>query len=442
MNKKQPFVILGAGLAGLSTAFFLKKDYQIFEKETTPGGLCRSRLINGYIFDYDGHLLHFKDRATLNLVQKLTGNSLQPIKRNSWISSFGCYTRFPFQANLFGLPKNIIKECVLGFIDARLNGNIHKHKHANFRQWILHTFGPGIAEHFMLPYNNKFWTIPAHRLTCEWVDGYIPIPTIKDVLNGTIFQSKKCFGYNARFWYPRKGGIENVIFGFQRHIKNGIHTLHQASKIDLRKKTVIFQNGRKVRFDKLVSTLPLPEMLRLITHLPPKVRAALNKLKYTSIFCLNLGLDRNNISDKHWIYFPEKRFVFFRVGFPTSFSSSVAPPGKNSLYVEVAYSADKPADPAPGHGGRVNKEDLVKGTLKDLYKAEILSSTDTIEVCDAVDIKYAYIIYDKNYRESTQVIHEYLNRHHIYSIGRYGRWKYMSMEDAILDGKGAAELLS
>ena len=431
MDKEQTFVILGAGLAGLSAAFFLKENYQIFEKEAAPGGLCRSRKINGYTFDYDGHLLHFKDNGILNLVRKLMKDNLVSIRRDSWISSFGCYTRYPFQANLFGLPKNVIRECILGFIDAQLNGKANKDKRTNFRQWILNTFGSGIARHFMLPYNNKFWTIPAHRLSWEWVDGYIPVPTIKDLLNGTIAQSKKRLGYNARFWYPCKGGIESLIFAFQKSIRNNIYTLHRATKIDLAKRTVTFQNDRAVRFDNLISTLPLPEMLKLIPNLPTEIRVALSKLKYTSILCLNLGVARENISDKHWIYFPEKRFIFFRVGFPTNFSSSVAPPGKSSLYVEVAYSPNK----------LVNKNDLVKRILGDLSKAEILSGDDTIEVRDPLDIKYAYIIYDKNYKESKKLIHEYLNRHHIYPIGRYGRWKYMSMEDAILDGKWISESL-
>lgn len=419
-------MILGAGLSGLSAAYFLENDYQIFEKEANPGGLCRSRQINGYTFDYDGHLLHFRNQEALDLVRGLLGDNLQPIKRNSWISSFGCYTRYPFQANLFGLPKNIVRECVLGFINARLNGNINNRNQANFRQWILHTFGPGIARHFMLPYNNKFWKTPAHKLSCEWLDGYVPVPSLKELLNGTISESKKRFGYNTQFWYPKQGGIENLIFALQRHIKNNIHTLHQATEIDLKQGTVTFQNRRKVRFAKLISTIPLPEILKLIRPLPANVKAALNKLKYTSIFCLNLGVARESISDKHWIYFPEKKFVFFRVGFPTSFSSSVAPAGKTSLYVETAYSPERP----------INRKSLVKRILKDLNKTQILSSGDTLEVCDPLDIKYGYIIYDKNYTESTEIIHRYLNRHQIYSIGRYGRWKYMSMEEAILDGKG------
>lgn len=431
MNKKQPIVILGAGLTGLSTAFFLKENYQIFEKEERPGGLCRSRKIKDFTFDYDGHLLHFKDRAILHLVQKLMGDNLVSIRRNSTINSFGRQSQYPFQANLFGLPKDVIKECVRGFIDAQFNGKIKRHKEVNFKQWILANFGSGIAKHFMLPYNNKFWTIPADRLSCEWVEGYIPLPTLQDVLNGTIAQSRKQFGYNARFWYPRHGGIEKLIFALQRQINSKINTLHQAVEIDLVKKTVSFQNGRKVSFNYLISTLPLPELLKLIPNLPVKIEALRNKLKYTSVFCLNLGVAKEDVSNKHWIYFPEKKFAFFRVGFPTNFSSSVAPSGRSSLYVEVAYSKNKPPD----------KDKLMRRILRDLYKAGILSPKDTIEVSDPLDIKYGYIIYDRDYKESTEIIHGYLNQHQVFSIGRYGRWKYISMEDAILEGKETARLL-
>ncbi|MFC1698425.1 protoporphyrinogen/coproporphyrinogen oxidase [Candidatus Omnitrophota bacterium] len=428
MNRKKSFTILGAGLAGLSTAFFLKKDYQIFEKENSPGGLCRSREFNGYIFDYDGHLLHFRNKEILNLVQKLLGDNLISIKRNSWISSFGNYTRYPFQANLFGLPKDVLKECLFGFVETQLNGRNKKAQQPNLKQWILRNFGSGISRHFMLPYNNKFWTIAPERLSAEWVDGYIPMPSLKEVLNGAIGQNKKSFGYNSQFWYPRHGGIEKLICAFRRGLGDQIHTLHQARRIDLSKRTVSFQNGSKVKFTNLISTLPLPELLKIMPRLPAKVSRAAGNLRYTSIFCLNLGIARPEITNRHWVYFPEKEFIFFRLGSPSSFSSTVAPQGKSSLYVEVAYAQDQPID----------KSKMVKRILQDLYKTKILAPADTIEVCDPLEIKYGYIIYDKNYSLSTKVIHEYLNQQRVYSIGRYGRWKYMSMEQAILDGKETA----
>jgi len=89
MAKKRIF-ILGAGLAGLSAAWHLQKDglgCQIFEKESEVGGLCRSKNINGFTFDYDGHLLHFKHSYTFNLIKSLLKNNLFEHQRNAWIYS-------------------------------------------------------------------------------------------------------------------------------------------------------------------------------------------------------------------------------------------------------------------------------------------------------------------------------------------------------------------
>ena len=83
---KKKIIILGAGLAGLSAAWHLKQKgirASVFEKEDTAGGLCRSKDINGFIFDYDGHLLHFQNSYTLELVKKLLKGNLACHKRSA-----------------------------------------------------------------------------------------------------------------------------------------------------------------------------------------------------------------------------------------------------------------------------------------------------------------------------------------------------------------------
>lgn len=435
---KGKVVILGAGLAGLSVAYHLEKlsngyRYQIFEKEDAAGGLCRSKRVNGFTFDYSGHLLHFKHSYALKLIKELMNGNLVEHQRNSWVYSSGTYTRYPFQANLFGLPPAVVKECLLGLMPSpqreKGQGEGAGCNGSSFEEWILQTFGRGIANHFMLPYNRKFWTIPLKDLSCEWIDGFIPTPPLEEVIEGTITENKKKYGYNASFWYPGEGGVQEVARAFSKRVKK-IET-SEATKIDLDRKEITFKDGRKVGYKKLISTIPLPEIAKLIENLPKEISRAFKKLKWTSIFNLNLGIDRKSISDKHWIYFPDEEFIFFRAGFPHNFSSALAPPGKSSLYVEVSCSPDRP----------INKKDLIERILRDLRRAEILSSTDTIEVCEPLDIKYAYIIYDRNYRESAKIIQEYLTQHHIYSIGRFGSWKYLSMEDAMLEGKKIAEVL-
>ena len=232
---KKRVLILGAGLAGLSAAWHLQRRgiaCQIFEKESEIGGLCRSKRIDGFTFDYDGHLLHFKHRYAFKLVKNLLGDNLIEHQRSAWVYAFGRYGQYPFQANLYGLPKSMVQDCLLGFINAYNNGSKRKDNHRSFYKWIMQTFGAGIARHFMLPYNKKFWTVPARELTCEWLDGFIPIPSLRQMIEGTLEESKRKFGYNARFWYPKKGGIEELPSAFGNQIKN-IHTNCRITQINL-----------------------------------------------------------------------------------------------------------------------------------------------------------------------------------------------------------------
>lgn len=237
-------------------------------------------------------------------------------------------------------------------------------------------------------------------------------------------------GYNASFWYPAQGGIEALAQAFARDLPDVSCGL-AVSEIDLAAKKVRLSDGREERFDCLISSLPLPELARIIVDLPEEVSGQFKKLRWNSIFNLNLGIARRMDNPCHWIYFPEKEFVFFRVGCYTNFSSSLAPADKSLLYAEVAYAADE----------QVNKEELQGKILRDFKKTGILSPQDTLEICAPIDIKYGYVIYDRSHKTAVQTIRQYLNERSVFSTGRYGRWEYMSMEDVILDAQRAAELI-
>ncbi len=426
---------MGAGIAGLSAAWHLRQKgvpCLVFEKEDEVGGLCRSKRVRGFTFDRSGHLMHFKNAYVFNLVRKLFGGKLVKHERSAWVSVCGHYTRYPFQANLFGLPPRVARECLEGFVRAQKKRREGSTKEpANFSQWTRRTFGAGIARHFMDPYNAKFWTVPPEELTCEWLDGMIPVPSLRQVVEGAKKESTKQLGYNVHFWYPRRGGIEQLPRVFAKPLKH-IHTRSQVSRIDLNKKEVEMSSGRKERFDVLISTIPLPEVARLVRGLPREVRAAFHQLRWNSIFNLNLGLGPDgDVLKRHWIYFPQRGTSFFRVGFPHNFSSDLAPAGKRSLYAEVSYSERKP----------INKQKAVSRITRDLKKAGLLPQKNKIYAKDINDIQYGYPIYDRHYRTAREKVLGFLNEKGIIPCGRYGSWKYMSMEEAILDGKRAAEAI-
>jgi protoporphyrinogen oxidase len=429
---KKRVIIIGAGLSGLSAAWHLEKkgiDTVVFEKESEIGGLCRSKNINGFIFDYDGHLLHFRHRYTFDLVSSLLKNNLVEHHRNAWVYSQNTFTHYPFQGNFYGLPTAIAKECLLGFIEASKNGHASK-ENLNFLDWINQTFGNGIARHFMIPYNTKFWTVPPQQLTCEWFDGFIPVPSLSQVIEGTVKENKKAYGYNAKFWYPKKGGISELALAFAKQVKN-IYTNCAVTEINLDKKEIKTAKGYKEKFDYLISTVPLPELPRMIKDMPGEIIEKCKRLRWNSIFNLNLGMDSNDVQNKHWIYFPEKDISFFRVGFFHNFSKNLTPDNRGSLYAEVSYSKDNPID----------KKSLALHIKEDLIKLNILrQQNNNIYVQDTNDIKYGYPIYDSSYKTSREKILRYLLRNKIFSCGRYGTWRYMTMEEALLDGNRAANI--
>ena len=428
---KKRVVILGAGLAGLSTAWHLQRkgiDCLVLEKESEVGGLCRSKQLDGFTFDYDGHLLHFKQQYTFKLIESLLKDNLIEHRRNAWVYSYGRYIRYPFQANLYGLSSSIIKECLLEFVKASQDSHLKRKKNLTFLDWINCTFGKGIAKHFMVPYNSKFWTVPPQELTCEWLDGFIPVPSLSQIIEGTIEENKRQFGYNAQFWYPRRGGIASLSWALANQIKN-IYTNCQIVEINLKRKEIKMASGNKERFDFLISTLPLPEIPYLIKGIPKQIYALFKKLRWNSIFNLNLGIGRKDFDGRHWVYFPQRETCFFRVGFFHNFSPSLTPRDKSSLYVEVAYSPNKSID----------KNKVVLHIKKDLRKMDIISQSDRICVEDINDIKYGYPIYDNNYCLARENILKFLNQNYILSCGRYGSWRYMSMEDVILEGRYTSE---
>ncbi len=417
--------ILGAGLAGLSAAWHFQQKgspYHVYEKDMQPGGMCHSRKVNGYIFDRDGHLLHFRHKEIFDLVRELLNDNLVRHRRDSWVYSEDRYIRYPFQANLFGLSRPVLKECLTEFIKARRNGGTLGKE--NFLQWIEGAFGAGIAKHFMVPYNTKFWTVHPREMTAEWLDGFVPQPSMDRVIDGAIHDSRQLLGYNSHFWYPRQGGIGQLAAAFCKGVRN-IHTGFALKKIDLHRRRMIFDNGETREFGHLISTIPLPELGRLIPDLPADVARAFGELRWNSIFNVNFGLRQKKSSSRHWIYFPQEDLSFFRVGFFHNFSSDLTPPGRSSMYVEVSYSKDKPLDRA-----------MITGRIeKDLRKVGILDSEDTIECRDVNDIHYGYPVYDRHYAVARRLILDFLHRQRILTCGRYGGWRYMSMEDVILDGK-------
>ncbi len=425
--------IIGAGLAGLSAAYHVKnREYRLFEKEARPGGLCRTEQKGGFLFDYGGHILHFKDRHMRAWVKKLVGaNSPDPSGlrehfRRANIFSKGVLTHYPFQANTCGLPASVIRDCIAGFMEALLAAERDPEQPDNFKDWILYNFGPGIARHFMLPFNRKFWRVPLKQITTEWVSWAVPRPALREVVDGALGIQDKNFGYNAAFLYPHRGGIEVLAQALARRVK-GLELNQEVVSVHPKKRTLMLSSGEDVRYRRLISTMPLSELFLHIKSAPRQLRDAARRLRFLSVLCVNMGVKGKRVSQSHWIYFPEKNFEFYRAGFYSNLADSKST--RQSLVLEITRR------PGTLEG---SEDELALRAVRDFASAGFLSQGQDLEYLGWMKIPFAYVIYDSFRAKWVPRLLEYLRDQNIFSIGRYGRWEYSTMEDALKQGRDAA----
>jgi protoporphyrinogen oxidase len=417
-------IIIGAGISGLTTAYFLKKPYDVLESKPYAGGLCVSFYENGFIFDCSGHFIHIKDEKIKNLVDKLTGG-VNEVNRSASIYIKNKFVPYPFQANLSYLDEKAKKECVEGIIKRK---NIEISTTMPFLEWSKAMFGDGITKYFMKPYNQKLWSYDLNKMTAEWSGPFIPKPDEGSIIKSAYSKDRKKYGYNSVFYYPKNKGCGALIDGFSKKIKINLNT--KTEKIDIKSKTVYCRDGKAFKYNTIISTQPLPELINQIINAPINIKAVAKELLFNSVRCINIGIKANNgipklLSDRHWVYIPETKFSFYRIGIYSNVNKNSAPKNCFSFYVE--YSSFD--------GKYKNTENV----LNDLKKIGFIRTDDEIAALNVIDMPYAYVIFDKNRSKALETINSFLKKNEIFSIGRYGAWEYSFIEKNIRDAKAVAE---
>ncbi|MCX7943497.1 MAG: NAD(P)-binding protein [Deltaproteobacteria bacterium] len=420
-------LIIGAGPSGLSTSYFLQiPKIVIIEKEDRAGGLMKTDYYEDSYFDKTGHLLHLRTDELRRIIENELNVPLRRIKRNSKIFSRDTFIEYPFQVNLYGLPKEVVATCLKNFIHAKIKKR--KKRYKSFKDFIYGEFGEGIANEFLIPYNTKIWTLNPDDMSAGFCEKYIPVPDIDDVIDGALGIIKTDVGYNASFYYPERGGIESIIRGFLRRIHSEIIYKSYPVKINLKKRLVFLSNNTVYNYKYLVSTIPLNDFISLIEDAPVEIQNAGSRLSNTEICYFNVITKRILDNVPHWIYLPERDIPFYRVGSYSAFNRLLTRDEYETFYIEFSYRK----------GGFCDSGNLER-RIPHLFKrlGFIKDDSDIISIRPFF-IKCAYVIFDKHYQKSTSLIFDYLSKNRVYSIGRYGKWEYSSMQDAILYGKETA----
>ena len=425
--------ILGGGLTGVVAAERLAAAGEpalLVERESEPGGACRSIERDGFTFDHTGHLLHVARPETERYLEELgIWDRLEVHERRAAIVVGGHVTPYPIQIHTGGLAAEVRRDCLLGFVHSWARRSGADTDPEDFREWVLERFGEGLARHFFFPYNQKLYRARPEELSLDWVGRYVPKPTLEEVVDGAFGLHDRPVGYNAVFRYPRTGGIRMLPDAVARRVPE-VRLNTEVIAVHLDERWFETADGLREDFERLVSCVSLPGLLDMIRdELPEDVVAARAALRWVRVLNVALGVVGEAPSEEHWLYFPDVELPFYRVGFPSN-HGRLAPDGCHTVSVEVSL------DPT---GSDVNRE--AETAERALVSAGLLDP-DRVRVRQLTVVDPAYVVFDHPRREAVATLRRFLGERNVLLSGRWAEWKYSAMEDAVLDGMTVARRLS
>jgi len=421
--------ILGGGLSGLTLARLLYKQGQevvVLEAEREYGGLCQSKTDQGFTFDTGGsHIIFSRDDEVLAFMRRMVAGNEQRNNRTTKIFYKQRFVKYPFENGLSDLPPEDRFFCINEFIKTLIaveKGEIPAP--ANFREWICHTFGKGIAECYMIPYNEKIWKYPTDKMSLHWVDGRIPRPPVEDIIKSAIGIKTEGYAHQAVFSYPVDGGIKALVRAIARPVEPFIKTGFRVCSITKSGEIWEISNGDEcIAADQCICTMPLQHLLPCLDSVPGEVKTAVSALKYNSLVCVNIGI-KGSVPQISWLYVPDPAIGRTnRISFPSGYSRHVAPEGCSAILAEITH---QPGDAVAG----MTDSEIINEVLEMLQAMQILGN-DQIVYSSVERQPFAYVVYDLDYQKNIAMVKEYCKEIGIPLVGRFAQFEYLNMDGCI-----------
>jgi protoporphyrinogen oxidase len=438
MSKK--IVIIGGGPTGLGAAYRLHEtgydNWVLYEKTGDVGGHATSHVdTQGFVWDEGGHVIFSHYKYFDDLIDKALGKEVHERIRESWIVKGEDWVPYPFQSNLRYLPKDVQVSCLVGAAKAASNGR--GREAANFRDWILATFGEGIADAFMFPYNSKVWTTPLEEMSKGWIADRVAVMDFKRLLENVLYERDDVsWGPNNKFKFPLHGGTGEIYRQIARHFPAKVQTHKELVELDPVRRRISFADGTGDTYDVLISTAPLDLLVGMMKPADAKLREATAGLVHNNLLVVGLGLKKKIETGRCWIYFTDDDMPCYRATYFSHYSPFNVPNGDiehySSFMCEISFRVGEKPDPAK----------ILEQVTAGLIKAKMLDEEDRGKVVSRYHrfVGYSYPIPTLGRDAALAVLQPALLGLNIYSRGRFGAWRYEigNMDHSVMMGVEAA----
>ncbi|KAA6338209.1 hypothetical protein EZS27_013775 [termite gut metagenome] len=412
-------LILGAGISSLGVGYALRKHGHtpvLLERKNTYGGLCDNFIINNFRFDKFVHL-SFSQDETVNRIFTLSSPDYITYIPNPFNLYKGKWIKHPAQNNLFSLDEEEKKFVIDDFKRRPIYTSQEIH---NYEEWLRIQYGNYFAEHFSMAYTRKYWMSEARNLETKWIGDRLYQPSLSEVIQGSVSNDTPVTYYAKEMRYPQKGGFKSFLKELAK--EQEIHYKAEVTEIDIISQSVRTRNGRLYQYDNLISSIPLPDLLRIVKDIPDEIMQAGRKLRCTCGYLVSIGLKTKNIPPYMWWYIYDEDILPARIYSPSLKSSDNVPEGCSSLQMEIYCKENE-----------YSEYEIYNRSVKKLIELNIINETDIL-FTDIRFEKYANVIFDHNIYESRKIVRDYLKSVGVTTIGRFGEWDYLWSDQSLMSG--------
>jgi len=419
-------LIIGAGPTGIGAAYRLKKlgytNFRLLEAGSTAGGLASSYLDDkGFTWDVGGHVQfsHY-DYFDDAMDEALGKEGWLHHERESWVWMADRFVPYPFQNNLRYLPRDLMAKAVRGLANRPPRTPSPTQ---DFGSWVLQTFGEGIRDIFMAPYNFKVWAFPLERLWAGWVGERVAVADLPRALDNIFLERDDLsWGPNNTFRFPKTGGTGSVWRALAKRIgEEHIQFNTRVRGIDWKNKVVTTDAGASIKYDRILSTMPLDVLAGVLSPQVDVVSAAAPQLLRSHSHIIGVGLKGempSKLAKKCWMYFPEDNCPFYRVTVFNHYSPNNVPEPETgkywSLMTETSESTVKPVDRAS----------VVEESIRGLLNTGLIKSRDQVVSTWTYTAEHGYPTPSLERNELLKRIQPALASAGVDSRGRFGAWLY------------------